>query len=147
MAVEREELPGGELGDALRVRVDADGASTECVGMAVKEDGWDSELVLAEVIRRGAAVDDQADRVPEFTHFPEVVAEFRETVVRSVAWGRHAELDDADIPAERLRGAENAVKLRLVRRPVGAWEEEYGLHEECIAYFIAPAMNYCESVV
>lgn len=86
--------------------------------MTIEEDGRDAELVLAEVIRRGAAVDDDADRIPEFAHLTEVVAEFRETVMRSVARGRHAEINDTDVPTERLRGAEYAVELGLVRRSV-----------------------------
>ena len=96
--------------------------------MSVKEDRWQIELVLAEIIRRGAAVDDDADRVPEFAHLAEVVAEFRETVVGSVARRRHTEFDDADVPSERLCGAENAVELSPIGWPVGALQKEYRVH-------------------
>ena len=112
--VECEELSGGELGDAFCVRVDADGASPERVGMPVKEDGRNAELVLAEIIRRGAAVDDDANRILEFAHLPEVLPELRTAVVLLVTGRRHAEFECAHIPSERLCGAENAVKLGLI---------------------------------
>lgn len=112
LGVESQQFPRGVLREIGCVRENADGAATDGFRTAVEKDGRHAKIVFAEVIWRASVVDNHPDRRPEILHLGQSFRQVFLRIVFVVIRRGQAELDDANIPSERLCRPQDAVELR-----------------------------------